>query len=122
MRTTITILFFIFSACIAHAEPLSAMGIGATTCGEFATKYKKQPEAIETLYFTWAQGFLTGANVSRLAAKQPARDLNSKPLSEQKAYLRSYCDSHPLSEYFLAVLSLLQSLTVFPSNSDRLRG
>lgn len=57
---------------------------------------------------------MSGYNVSRLAAKDDVRDLLSKPLDEQKAYLRSYCDRHPLQAYCEGVLHLYLTFPVVP--------
>ena len=81
-------------------------GLGGRTCAEFAQAYSKNPEMIESLYFTWAQGFMSGLNLTFVANLHKFADLGSTSMAEQKGQLRDYCNQHPLSPYYSAVLSL----------------
>ena len=68
---------------------------------------------MENSYFAWAQGFLSGHNFAVLAyAKNSsvAPDLKSLSLEEQQAFIRQYCDAHPLGSYMDAVLDLYWKL------------
>jgi hypothetical protein len=101
-------------AGVAHAEPSAVAGIGSRTCGQFAEAYKKSPSATEIAFFTWAQGFMAGQNVSLMEGKKKARDLFGKSTESQEAFIRSYCDTHPLTGYWLATLTLFESLPEMP--------
>ena len=83
----LTLVILASSAELVNAEPTAAKGVGVATCTEFAEKYKADPNLAETIYFSWAQGFMSGWNYKLLYLNQPvyARDLslcsNRNPLS-----------------------------------------
>jgi hypothetical protein len=54
----ISIVFTVATASACRAESLEA-GAGTTTCGQFASNYARDPELMESIYFAWAQGFMT---------------------------------------------------------------
>jgi hypothetical protein len=92
-------------------------GIGMHTCGEFAKAYVAHPDVTEDLYFTWAQGFMTGLNFMATVVKLPAREIRGENMDSMKSYhsyIRTYCDSHPLAGYLEAVSSLWRSLPSIP--------
>jgi hypothetical protein len=68
----------------------------------------------EVSFFTWAQGFMAGQNVGLMEKKERARDLFGKSTEAQQAFIRSYCDSHPLTGYWLATLALFETLPQMP--------
>ena len=111
MRYVLLLLPLMISA--AYAEPSAVVGIGSRTCGQFAEAYKKSPSTTEIAFFTWAQGFMAGQNVSLMDRKEKARDLRAKSTESQEAFIRSYCDSHPLTGYWLATLVLFETLPEF---------
>jgi hypothetical protein len=91
-------------------EATVASGIGTETCGKFAEDYRRSPAKVEAVYFTWAQGFMTGRNVALAMSNQSTHDLHVSSTISQRASIRSYCDAHPLNFYFIAVLDLFESL------------
>ena len=40
------------------------MGPGSVTCGKFAADYRQNPDQVDNLFFTWAQGFMSGFNIT----------------------------------------------------------
>jgi hypothetical protein len=84
----------------------TVMGLGIQTCGQFAKLYRTAPSETETIYFTWAQGFLSGLNSNEIAATGNNQDLNSIPVDQQERDIREYCNTHPLAAYMDAVLDL----------------
>jgi hypothetical protein len=94
---------------------MTAMGIGSVTCGKFAADFKKLPDTAENLYFTWAQGFMTGQNIFNVSSGSGARNLGATPVEEQEAFLRQYCNDHPLLFYWQGVLTLYLTLPVLRS-------
>jgi hypothetical protein len=96
----------IATAGSARADTLMFSGAGITSCATFAEQYRGSPQVVELVYFAWAQGFMAGLNAADVNATGRARDLSSMANDEQKGYLRSYCDAHPLSEYMYAVWDL----------------
>jgi hypothetical protein len=75
---------------------------------------------IEEIYFTWAQGFMSGLNMASAVQNGVDRDLGgtAADMSAQKIHIRSFCDSHPLVQYGLAVLDLYNSLPPKRENSN----
>lgn len=106
MRGLLFTALLFFSIPNAHAAS-AAQGAGNNTCGKFAEDYRKAPEQIEKSYFTWAQGFVTGLNTSVVGElKKPGRDVVGIPLADQMAFVRTYCNEHPLAYYWQAALEL----------------
>jgi len=106
------VALMIVTACSARADTLLFAGAGITSCATFAEQYRSSPQVVELVYFAWAQGFMAGMNATDVKATGRARDLSSMTTNEQKDYLRSYCDAHPLSEYMYAAWDLYMKLKV----------
>ena len=106
---------FIISVCCAQmvaADPVAAKGVGVTTCAEFLQKYRADPELAETVYFSWAQGFMSGWNFELLNLKRPIRDLSSQSMEQQQ--VRSYCSQRPSATFSEAALKLYLTLQERP--------
>ena len=71
-----TIVLAIFIPRNARAVDGIIGGGGAFTCSEFGKEYKEDPES-EHMFFTWAQGFMSGLNAA--GGFGYVRDLGSKP-------------------------------------------
>ncbi len=105
-----------FTLVLLHAMPARAatdyplMGIGLGSCSVFASQYRQWGVTIETSYFAWAQGFMSGLNLAAPHAGREARNLKAITTEEQEARLRSYCDQHPGADYIDAVIDLYGSL------------
>jgi hypothetical protein len=80
-------------------------GLGATACGKIAQDYQRNPTGIEGLMMTWAQGFMSGANIEELQNGR-YRDLQAMTIEAQEQSLRNYCDQHPMAEFVKAVFDL----------------
>jgi hypothetical protein len=97
----------------SNAAESGGYGVGMQTCGEFAKAYVAHPGVTEDLYFTWAQGFLTGLNFMATVVKQPAREIkggDARSVKSYQSYVRSFCETHPLSGYYEGVAQLWRSL------------
>ncbi len=115
MRPILSALLLVLAFCPARAEPTAMMGFGTVTCAHFAEDYRKKPDVTELLYFEWAQGYMSGQNVAFADAKRAARNLGGTSTISQRAMLRSYCDAHPLSFFWIAVMALYETLPVAPT-------
>jgi hypothetical protein len=83
----------------------ATMGIGTFTCGKFAEEYRTgSPTEVENVYFTWAQGFMSAANIGLKSGSY--RDMSAMTLDAEKEFVRNYCGEHPLARYFQAVMEL----------------
>jgi hypothetical protein len=95
-----------------EAKLYDTMGAGTISCGEFARSHRKN-DPPEVLFFTWAQGFMTGLNVAGFSSeKLPPRNLAGTAMEHQLRHVRSFCDRRPLAQYYEAVVDLFQSLPV----------
>jgi hypothetical protein len=64
----------------------------------------------------WAQGFMSGENLSQFASDGQYRDLEAMTDEAQEASLRNYCDEHPMAEFYKAVMDLYSKLPVKKHN------
>jgi hypothetical protein len=98
------------TAALAAAD---AAGLGTTSCAEFAEHVRVNPTRAEEVYYDWATGFLSGYTEANYDTHKPMRDLAAIPPAEKQRYLRIYCASHPLDDYFTAVKTLYRSLPAY---------
>ena len=106
-----------FGSSEVRADAGYAMGAGTLTCAEFGRRYKdaSSPDTMETIFFSWAQGYMTALNYLLLQNINRERDLGAVPVETQEAKIRQYCDAHPLADYADAVFELFQQ---FPLSSE----
>jgi hypothetical protein len=95
-------------------------GVGTHSCAEFAKLYTSNPSVAEDIFFTWAQGFMSGLNASSWAEIGTYRSIEGTPseMAALKIRVRSYCDVHPLAQYVSAVLDVYNSLPIKKENSN----
>jgi hypothetical protein len=65
---------------------------------------------IEDHYFSWAQGYMAGMNATTVGPYNSYKNLAAISTKAQEAFIRNYCDQHPLGNYLDAVQALLSSL------------
>jgi hypothetical protein len=109
---TAVVIGLAFGTAPAGAEEHTTafeMGIGLSTCAEFAQTFQASI-SIEDSYFKWAQGYMSGFNTAFAVAKAATRDLNGLTLEDEKTHIRDYCSTHPLDQYVTAVADLYFSL------------
>lgn len=97
-------------------------GIGSVSCGKIAETYRLGPKEVENLMMYWAQGFMSGANISASNGGQ-YRDLQAMTTDEQLRNLTEYCNEHPMADFVKAVLDLYGKLPMKkytpPASSSR---
>ena len=102
----------ILSATQASADDTDKTGIaegaGTYTCGEFGRFYANDPSS-EKLFFSWAQGFMTGVNLSISGQTGNHKNLDTKSSDDQMTDIRRYCDAHPLGFYLDAAMDLFHN-------------
>jgi len=97
---------------LAFASPVLAQkanvvsGIGNTSCGKFMTSYKENPAKAETLYFSWAQGFMSSINFNRKMQNGTPIDFGAMPSAAQFSWVRDYCQKNPMKSYLRAATEL----------------
>jgi hypothetical protein len=115
MKSAIALVWLICvpTAVLAEGE-MALRGAGTMTCGQFAKMYADDPNHIETMFFTWAQGYWSAQN-SNLLNQHQYRELGGSA-DAQQAQLRSYCNKHPLATYWEATVAVFGS---FPLKDSR---
>ncbi|HEX4196195.1 MAG TPA: HdeA/HdeB family chaperone [Caulobacteraceae bacterium] len=93
----------------AMADTAAGEGVGTYACSEFLRASAADPGR-KTLYFSWAQGWMTGWNLAQMDASRPTVDLKARPVPDQQAFIRAYCAAHPAALYMEAVYRLYVSL------------
>jgi hypothetical protein len=83
-------------------------GVGIYPCAEF-TKARETPD-LEALFFTWAQGFLTGWNMGVSDDTGLSVELSKLSRDEQKQFIREYCEANPTKRYLQGVIALMAKL------------
>jgi hypothetical protein len=92
---------------VMAAEKAAWSGSGTMSCDEVTGAIQQHPED-ENLFFSWAQGFMSGLNTDLL--KRGETDLNGLSLDAQKQFVRSYCKENPRNAYFAAVFKLFDKM------------
>jgi hypothetical protein len=102
-------------ASAQKTEPAVGEGVGTYSCAECLRAAKADPSR-DMLYYSWAQGWMTGWNLALMDAHQPTKDLWTADGSDQRAFLIAYCQAHPKALYMEAAYKLRASLpTVAPA-------
>jgi hypothetical protein len=89
-------------------------GVGVSPCSEF-TRVREKPE-FEALFFTWAQGFLTGWNMGAPDDSGFSVDMSGLSRDEQKQFIRDYCEANPTNRYLQGVTALMSRLRTAKKN------
>ena len=91
----------------ASSEMQALAGIGAFSCGKFIAD-TEDSEMMRSLYFFWAQGFLSGLNFKHFHNAQFATNLSGS--DALKLWIENYCKDDPLDYYSTAVVKLWHEL------------
>jgi hypothetical protein len=85
-------------------------GMGATSCGKYLESIHNDPDGqLERRFIQWAEGYMSGMNTLGAGKTDSYRDLGGD-LEAHGAYLRRYCEQHPLENFSLGVIDLLRTL------------
>ena len=102
------------ASAAADDARVALMGVGATACAGYSEEYRRNPTGADPVFFSWAQGFMSGLNLIRIERKQPLYDLGAMPVPEQIARLRQLCEQKPLVPYAYAVQDLMKTFPEIP--------
>jgi len=107
MRGAIALVFVLGLVLDAQAQEHGSMrGFGAAPCGQFSKHYKEDPSSADTIATSWALGFLSGFNYTT----DTPYDLAGVDYDSAMAFLRQYCEQHPLKHYYDGVFELAKTL------------
>jgi len=115
MRSVTVSAFILLMTIISASAETALWGVGAKTCGVFASNYLLDPKLADDLYHSWAQGFMSGLNYKKMEATGDSRDLSAMSTEDQMARIKKYCNARPLADYVDAVMDLYKSL---PENKN----
>jgi hypothetical protein len=96
--------------CTSIPEQGQGVGLGMRSCEEFSKAYKAQPALAETVYFTWAEGFMSGLSFMATAADIPPLDLKKIDADSAKTDIKSYCNAFPQAPYYDAIIPIYNRL------------
>jgi len=91
------------------ANEYAIMGLGSLSCAKFAELYRLAPERTDSEIVSWAQGYMSGMNISSFASSRMSKNLNIS-LEFYSYTIRIYCDQHPLRDVFHEIMDLYKSL------------
>jgi hypothetical protein len=111
-RVVLCLGFMALSSPVTAAEQYQSMGAGTRSCAVFALTYKDKPKSADMIYFSWAQGYMSGVNRTAGANNKDLRpaNLNAKSVGAQQKFIREFCDRNPLKDYREAVDALLADI------------
>ncbi|HEY2070659.1 MAG TPA: hypothetical protein VGG48_13970 [Rhizomicrobium sp.] len=101
--------FLLSCAASASGASYAEMGYGSHGCTQFLSDVASPSTVTETIYFSWAQGYMSALNYSLLARNESTRNLNAEPVAAQEKFVRDYCGAHPDEGYDAAVAGLFTS-------------
>jgi hypothetical protein len=122
MRYILTIIFLTIAVNSGSAveqiqlRPNESLvvGAGAMTCGKFAEDYRANPSRAEEFYTSWLLGFLNGLNTMSVANGLQLHELSPAIIEPAQAFVRSYCNEHPLALYIYAATQYAATLPIRP--------
>lgn len=82
----------------AQAEPLVTQGIGASNCAKLAADLKPAEglgNPVNLMLYSWAQGYVSAANVSLLEAEGKHVDITALDESTVLNGVLTYCKANP---------------------------
>ncbi len=91
------------------AAETKRIGIGNTSCAQFADLYRDNPGETDSVFYSWAMGVMSGLNVS-LREERANLMPHNFGADAQKGYLRHFCDERPSDLFVDAVLELYATL------------
>ena len=91
---------------VAASVKMAGKGPGISPCSQYNANRGDEKE--EDVFFSWAEGFLTGYNMQAKSTEMV--ELSALTGGQQLQFVRDYCDQHPDKRYIEAVLALIQAL------------
>ena len=111
-RVALCLGFLALSSPVTAAEQYQSMGAGTRSCAVFARTYKDKPNTADMIYFSWAQGYMSGVNLAAGINNKDYRpaNLNAMTVAAQQRFIRDFCERNPLKDFREAVDTLLGNI------------
>jgi hypothetical protein len=87
---------------------LAALRFDDHSCADIA-RLRKTNAAIDSLFFTWARGFISGWNASAEKGILKVDPAALRP-DDQLKFIRAFCEANPSKLYLAGVMELLAKL------------
>jgi hypothetical protein len=76
------------------------------------------PATLDDVFLSWAQGFMSALNGTRLSGGLNSKQLSSMSAADQIEKMRAYYVAHPNEKYMAAVHDLFDSLPELPASGS----
>lgn len=104
----ILITLFVTNQTFAQLSDFAFSGAGASSCGKYLESRAESDKAIDGIYISWLQGFLSGANLER---HRSGKAMVNLPDGESiLSYTDKYCRENPLASVIEAAFVLNREL------------
>jgi hypothetical protein len=103
--------------------PGAFTGPGTHECSDYLESrpiLAQAPVTLDEFFLSWAQGFMSALNATRLLSGLNSKQLSSIPAADQIERMRAYCVAHPDDKYMAAVHDLFGSLPELPGSAGRM--
>jgi hypothetical protein len=97
-RAAVVCAFVVLGIGSADAEPLLTQGIGTSNCGRLAGDLKPGEglaNPVNLMAYSWAQGYLSAANISLVEADSKHVDMGQLDESKVLNLLLTFCKANP---------------------------
>ncbi len=94
-----------------NTEPLVTQGIGASNCAKLAADLKPEDglsNPVNLMLYSWAQGYVSAANVSLLEANGRHVDINALDEGKLLNEVLNYCKANPEGRPVSAIDDLIR--------------
>lgn len=102
-------------------QPLITKGIGTSTCAKLAADLKPAEglnNPVNLMLYSWAQGYISAANVALLEAEGKHVDLNTLDENKVLTGLLDYCKANPDERPVMAIDELIRKSEKFKAQWD----
>lgn len=99
-------------------DSFDIMGVGYSKCSQYLSMARQKGVMTDLMFASWAQGFMSAANMAAKMNDKPTRNLNAISLEAEMIQLHSYCTQHQSDRYMDGVLDLLGNLPTNQNDGD----
>jgi hypothetical protein len=93
--------------------------LGKSTCGKYLEQNRVNAQHADDMFFSWANGYLSGMNEAIASTGQPRHDLGATSAESKAKFIQDYCKEHPLGDYLNSVLALMRSLPLVTQEGSK---